>query len=59
MDYSMVNGVASVPPKFRHLIKLVVYSLLLINFSLYSRNDWLISEHTLHTAASLLDWSRA
>lgn len=59
MIYPMVRRVSGALPEFRQLIKLLVYLLLLINFSLYIRNDWLISEHTLHAGASLLDWSRA
>ena len=43
----------------RQLLKLVVYSLLLINFALYIRNDWVISGHTLSVTSTLLDWTRA
>lgn len=59
MIYPMVRRVSGALHEFRQLIKSLVYLLLLINFSLYIRNDWLISEHTLHVGASLLDWSRA
>ena len=46
-------------PEVRQGLKLVVYSLLLINFALYIRNDWVISGHTLHAGSTLLDWTRA
>ena len=43
----------------RQLIKIVVYSLLLINFAQYIRNDWVIAGHTLHSGSTFLDWTRA
>ena len=44
----------------RHqLLKVVVYSLLLINFAQYIRNDWVIAGHTLHSGSTFLDWTRA
>ena len=41
------------------LIKLVVYSLLLLNFALYVRNDVVIAAHTLRNGGSLIDWTRS
>lgn len=43
----------------RQLLKIVVYSLLLINFAQYIRNDWVIAGHTLHSGSTFLDWTRA
>ena len=43
----------------RQLLKVVVYSLLLINFAQYIRNDWVIAGHTLHSGSTFLDWTRA
>lgn len=43
----------------RQLIKLVVYSLLLINFALYVRDDWVIASFTMRNGGSLIDWTRA
>ena len=43
----------------RQWLKVVVYSLLLINFAQYIRNDWVIAGHTLHSGSTLLDWTRA
>ena len=41
------------------LIKLVVYSLLLINFALYVRNDLVIAAHTMRNGGPLIEWTRA
>lgn len=41
------------------LMKLVVYSLLLINFVLYIRDDWVIASYTMRSGGSLLNWTRA
>ncbi len=43
----------------RQLIKLVVYSLLLINFAFYIRDDWVIATHTMRNGGSILDWTAA
>ena len=43
----------------RQLLKVVVYTLLLINFAQYIRNDYVIAGHTLHSGSTLLDWTRA
>ena len=49
----------SYPLDVRQVVKIVVYSLLLVNFTLYIRDDWVIAEHTLHNTSSLLDLTRA
>jgi len=54
-----LGQIKNASPALRQQIKLVVYSLLLINFALYIRNDWVISGHTLHAGSTLLDWTRA
>ena len=41
------------------LIKAIVYSLLLINFVLYIRDDWVIAAHTMRNGGTLIDWTRA
>ena len=41
------------------LLKLVVYSLVIINFGFYIRNDLVIAGHTLYSGSSLLEISRA
>lgn len=41
------------------LIKLVVYSFLLINFVLYIQDDWVIASYTLPNGGSILEWTRA
>lgn len=43
----------------RQLIKVVVYSLLLVNFGLYVLEDLAISEHTLRHGGSLFDYTSA
>lgn len=43
----------------RQFIKLTVYTLLLINFALYIRDDWVIATHTMRNGGSLLDWTSA
>ena len=40
-------------------IKLVVYSLLCINFVFYFRDDWVIAGHTLHAGSTFLQWASA
>ena len=43
----------------RQLIKLIVYSLLLINFALYIRDDWVIASFTMRNGGTFIDWTRA
>ncbi|MCP4274569.1 MAG: hypothetical protein GY781_21805 [Gammaproteobacteria bacterium] len=43
----------------KQLIKLVVYTLLLINFVFYIRDDWVIAAHTMRNGGSFLDWTAA
>ena len=46
-------------PALRLRIKVVVYTLLLINFVQYVAMDWVTSGHTLHVGSTFLDWTRA
>jgi len=41
------------------MIKLVVYSLLIINYIFYIRDDWVIAAHTMRNGGSFLDWTAA
>jgi len=41
------------------LIKLVVYSLLFINFIIYFKNDWEIATFTMRNGGDFLDWTAA
>ncbi|MFT5710353.1 MAG: hypothetical protein ACI8QT_001047 [Halioglobus sp.] len=43
----------------KQLIKLVVYSLLVINFGLYVIEDWQISTHTLRNGGTFFDYTSA
>jgi hypothetical protein len=43
----------------RQTVKWIVYSLLLINFILYIRDDWVIAGHTLHSGSSFLQLTGA
>lgn len=40
-------------------IKVIVYGLLLINFAIYFKNDWVIASHTMRNGGSFLDWTGA
>lgn len=51
LDKSSIN--------FLQLIKLAVYALLLINFALYIRDDWVIASHTMRNGGTFLDWTGA
>jgi hypothetical protein len=44
---------------FKQWIKLVVYSLLVINFVLYAIDDWQISTHTLRNGGTFFDYTSA
>ena len=59
MISATLGQIKNASPELRQQIKWLVYSLLLINFALYIRNDWVISAHTLHAGSTLLDWTRA
>jgi hypothetical protein len=41
------------------VVKWTVYTLLLLNWALYIREDWLNAQHTLRAGGSLLDWTSA
>ena len=41
------------------LIKLVVYTLLLVNFGFYIIDDWSIAQHTLGPGSTFWDWTGA
>ena len=43
----------------RQLIKMTIYTLLIINFILYIRDDWQIAIHTMRNGGSFLDWTGA
>lgn len=59
MIYALVSRLNNSSMQARQRLKLVIYSLLLINFALYIRNDWVISSHTLSATSTLIDWTRA
>ncbi|MGB0668889.1 MAG: hypothetical protein ACPHLL_00100 [Porticoccaceae bacterium] len=59
MISSPLDQLKDASPALRLRIKLVVYSLLLINFALYVMMDWTTSGHTLYAGSTLLDWTRA
>ncbi len=40
-------------------IKWIVYSLLLINFALYIKIDWVVASHTMRQGGTILEWTRA
>jgi hypothetical protein len=44
---------------YQQLIKWTVYVLLLVNWALYFREEWIHAQHTLHNGGSLLDWTDA
>ena len=54
-----VPSVAGVELDFRQIVKFIVYTLVVINFFFYIRNDWVIAGHTLWSGSSFLDISRA
>ena len=45
--------------EIRQIIKWLVYTLVIINFGFYIRNDLVIAGHTLYSGSSLLEISRA
>ena len=55
------NATETAAPAFdpRQLVKLVVYSLLLVNFVLYFLEDLSISQHRLRNGGSVFDYSSA
>lgn len=46
-------------PGLRQWIKIVVYTLLLVNWGFYIYDDWTIARHTLHEGSTWLDISSA
>jgi len=50
-------GKSGIDPK--QVIKWTVYSLLLINWGVYIREDWVNAEHTLRLGGSVLEWASA
>jgi hypothetical protein len=56
---SKVLSIAQVIEDKRQIIKWVIYSLLLINFVLYFRDDWQIALHTMRNGGTFLDWTGA
>jgi hypothetical protein len=47
------------PINYQQVIKWTVYSLLLLNWALYIREDWLNAQHTLRNGGSFLEWTAA
>lgn len=45
--------------RYLQLLKLAVYTLLLINFAQYIRNDWVIAAHTMRHGGGFLEWTQA
>ena len=39
--------------------KLIIYTLLLVNFALYFQDDWVNAQHTMRNGGSFLDWTGA
>ena len=56
---NIINDLLHRASAHHQLIKLIVYSLLIINFVLYIRDDWVIAGHTLYDGSTWLDWTRA
>ena len=56
---NIINHLQYRASEHHQLIKLVVYSLLLINFAFYIRDDWVTAGHTLYDGSTWLDWTRA
>ncbi|WP_339671069.1 hypothetical protein [Dasania marina] len=46
-----------IPLSGHQLIKLLVYSLLVINYGLYIVGEWQVAQHTLSASSGLLDWA--
>jgi hypothetical protein len=44
---------------YQQVVKWTVYTLLLLNWALYIREDWLNAQHTLRNGGGLLDWTGA
>jgi hypothetical protein len=44
---------------YQQVVKWTVYVLLLVNWALYFREEWIHAQHTLHNGGSLLDWTDA
>ncbi len=43
----------------RQIIKWIIYTLLLVNFAFYIRDDWQIAIHTMRNGGSFLKWTGA
>jgi len=54
-----VLAIAEVVADKRQIIKWVIYSLLLINFAFYIRDDWQIALHTMRNGGTFLEWTGA
>ena len=59
MISATLGQLKDVSPALRLRIKVVVYTLLLINFVQYVAMDWVTYGHTLHAGSTFLDWTRA
>jgi len=47
------------PHAIKELIKWTVYTLLIINFGFYIRDDWQVSQHTLRVVGTIVQWASA
>ncbi len=56
---NIINHLQHRASEHHQFIKLVVYSLLLVNFAFYIRDDWVAAGHTLYEGSTWLDWTRA
>jgi len=53
------TGITARSINYQQLIKWTVYILLLVNWALYFREEWVNAQYTLHNGGSLLDWTDA
>jgi len=54
-----MTDIATRSINYQQLIKWTVYILLLVNWALYFREEWINAQYTLHNGGSLLDWADA
>ena len=58
--FELLNSVFGLSKEsLQQRIKWLVYSLLLVNFALYIKTDWIVASHTMRHGGSFLQWSRA
>ena len=56
---TQVLAIAQAVADKRQVIKWIIYSLLLVNYALYIRDDWQIALHTMRNGGTFLEWTRA